>query len=79
MEQLMNFLLTQSPLVVLMVVGYYVMLKEKRELKKELISERKSYRKEIRELNEYVRQHDADFFKTTDKLADALECISNQK
>ena len=87
MEQLIEFLLTQSPLVILMVTGYYVMLKEKKELKKESVSDRKSYRKdikelqeahakEIRELNDYIREHDADFFKSIDKLCDALD---NQK
>ena len=79
MEQLIEVLLTQSPLVILMVVGLYMMNKEKNELKKQNIAERKAFRKEIRDLNEYVRQHDADFFKTTDKLADALECISTKK
>ena len=52
MDELLNELLKQSPLVILMVVGYYLMLKEKLALKKEMISERKAHLKEKRELTD---------------------------
>ncbi len=75
MEELINELLKQSPLVILMVVGYYVMLKEKRALKKEAIAERKAHKKEIKELNEasalaiekerdYIRERDKENLET---------------
>lgn len=87
MEQLVDLLLAQSPLVILMVIGYYVMLKEKKELKRESIADRKAYRKELKDLHEKyeaktanlnysILEYNNKFFQATDKLSDALERLN---
>lgn len=85
MEQILFKLLEQTPVIIALSLGIFVLWKDKQATKKEVIAERKASRKELKdvkddqalelkELNDYIRQRDLE---TMEALEDVVSAVSS--
>jgi len=85
MEQILFKLLEQTPVIIALSLGIFVLWKDKQATKKETITERKASRKELKdvkeaqalelkELNDYIRQRDLE---TMEALEDVVSAVSS--
>ncbi len=85
MEEILFKLLEQTPTIIALSLGIFVLWKDKKETKKETISERKASRKELKdvkdthalelkELNQYIRERDLE---TLEALEDVVNAVSS--
>ena len=85
MEEILFKLLEQTPTIIALSLGIFVLWKDKQATKKETIVERKASRKELKdvkeaqalelkELNDYIRQRDLE---TLEALEDVVNAVSS--
>jgi uncharacterized protein HemX len=90
MDELLYKLLEQTPTIIVMGVGLYVIWKEKGKEKKEAVSERKDckdmiekiiseHKKETKELNDYIRDRESAFSKAITNFNTITEELENKQ
>ena len=86
MDQLLFTLLEQTPVIIALGVGIYALWKDKKETKVEMTAERKSLRKELKdvkdqhalhlkELNTYIRERDQENLTALQEVTAAVGTI----
>ena len=84
MDQILYKLLEQTPVIIVLSLSLYAIWNKLSQKEKEAIAERKSHKKELqslndkqaeelKELNQYVREHEKGHLQALDKLSDALQ------
>lgn len=84
MEQILFKLLEQTPVIIVLSISLYSIWNKLTHKDKEAIVERKTHKKEIqqlnekhaqelKELNQYVREHEVGHLEALDKLSDAIK------
>ena len=84
MDQILYKLLEQTPVIIVLSLSLYAIWNKLTQKEKEAISERKSHKKELqslndkhaqelKELNQYVREHEKGHLLALDKISDALK------
>lgn len=84
MDQILYKLLEQTPVIIVLSISLYSIWNKLTQKEKEAISERKTHKKELqqlnerhaqelKELNQYVREHEKGHLEALDKLSDALK------
>ncbi len=86
MDQILIKLLEQTPVIIVLGLGVYVLYKDKKELTRQAIAERKSHAKQIKEqneghadelkaLNKYIRGRDLETLEAVETVAEAVKAI----
>lgn len=75
MEEILKVLLEQMPVVIVLGLGIYQQLREKKNLIKDAKSERTKHQKELKELNEHIRDTEKENFQTLQDLVVIIENI----
>tara|TARA_R100000655_G_scaffold84379_2_gene124018 strand:+ start:942 stop:1226 length:285 start_codon:yes stop_codon:yes gene_type:complete len=89
MDQILIKLLEQTPVIIVLGLGVYVLYKDKKELTKQATAERKAHAKqikeqteghaaELKELNEYIRGRDLETLEAVETVADVVKAIQTQ-
>ena len=84
MDQILYKLLEQTPVIIVLSLSLYAIWNKLSQKEKEAISERKTHKKELqqlnekhaqelKELNQYVREHEKGHLEALDKLSDVLK------
>ncbi len=84
MDQILYKLLEQTPVIIVLSICLYAIWNKLTQKEKEAIAERKANKKELqnlndkhaqelKELNQYVREHEKGHLEALDKLSDALK------
>ena len=87
MEEILFKLLEQTPTIIALSLGIYVLWKDKKETKKETIAERKASRKELKDvkdahalelklLNTYIRERDLETLEALEDVVNAVGSIN---
>lgn len=86
MNELLLKLLEQTPVIIVLGLGVYVLYRDKKELTRQAIAERKSHAKQIKEqtddqadelkaLNKYIRGRDLETLEAVETVAEAVKAI----
>ena len=86
MDELYIKLLEQTPVIIALGIGIYVLWKDKIDTKKEMQSERQSYinqtteltnkhQEELKQLNEYIRSRDLETLEALQQVTEAVVSI----
>jgi predicted house-cleaning noncanonical NTP pyrophosphatase (MazG superfamily) len=86
MDELYIKLLEQTPVIIALGIGIYVLWKDKIDTKKEMQSERQSYinqtteltnkhQEELKQLNEYIRSRDLETLEALQQVTEAVISI----
>lgn len=78
MEEILKVLLEQMPVVIVLGLGIYQQLREKKNLIKDSKSERTKHQKELKELNEHIRDTEKENFQTLQDLVVIIENIEKE-
>tara|TARA_R110000824_G_scaffold395070_6_gene595417 strand:- start:14350 stop:14637 length:288 start_codon:yes stop_codon:yes gene_type:complete len=87
MEEILFKLLEQTPTIIALSLGIFVLWRDKKETKKETIAERKASRKELKdvkdvqaielkELNTYIRERDLETLEALESVVTAVSSIN---
>ena len=78
MNELVEKLLEQTPIVVLMGMSLYLLWNKQKNDNKEFIEERQEHKKELSELNEYVRESDSEQIETLKDLSVLIQYVEEK-
>ena len=89
MDQILIKLLEQTPVIIVLGLGVYVLYKDKKELIKQCIAERKAYAKQLKEqteghadelknLTEYIRGRDLETLEAVETVAECVKAMQTQ-
>ncbi len=89
MDQILIKLLEQTPVIIVLSLGVYILYKDKKELIKQCATERKAYTKqtkelseghaaELKELNEYIRGRDLETLEAVETVAEVVKAIKTK-
>ena len=84
MDQILFKLLEQTPVIIVLSFSLYAIWNKLTQKEKEAIAERKAHKKdiqilndkqaeELKELNQYIREHEKEQLEALDKISDALK------
>ena len=84
MDQILFKLLEQTPVIIVLSFSLYAIWNKLNQKEKEAIAERKAHKKdiqilndkqaeELKELNQYIREHEKGHLEALDKISDALK------
>lgn len=84
MDQILFKLLEQTPVIIVLSFSLYAIWNKLSQKEKEAIAERKAHKKdiqilndkqaeELKELNQYIREHEKGHLEALDKISDALK------
>lgn len=87
MEQILFKLLEQTPVIIALSLGIFVLWKDKQATKRDIIAERRAGRKELKdvkedhalelkELNDYIRQRDLENLEALEDIVQAVGSIN---
>jgi len=78
MNELVEKLLEQTPIVVLMGMSLYLLWNKQKNDNKEFIEERQEHKKELSELNEYVRERESEHIETLKDLSVLIQSVEEK-